>query len=57
MTKDKMVEIFKTIGLTKEQMTDFHKAFESRHPAEHQSFLEWLNIPANEIAAIRKQSK
>lgn len=56
MTKEKMVEVFKAAGLSKAQMDEFHKQFEARYPEDHQAFLQWLNIPAGEIAAIRKNS-
>jgi hypothetical protein len=57
MTKEKMIEIFESLGLNDEQMMKFHKLFESKYPADHQAFLEWLNIPSPEIAAIRKKSQ
>lgn len=57
MTKEKIVGIFKECGITEEQMMKFHKLFESKYPADHKSFLEWLDIPADEIEKIRKMSK
>lgn len=57
MTKEKIVEIFKECGITDEQMKNFHKLFETKYPADHKSFLEWLNIPADEINKIRGMSK
>ncbi|MFC1702024.1 hypothetical protein ACFL1J_04695 [Pseudomonadota bacterium] len=53
MNKEKWVLLFKEIGLDEATMTQWHKAFESRFPDGHQSFLEWLNIEANEIRRIR----
>jgi hypothetical protein len=53
MNKEKWVLLFKEIGLDEATMTQWHKAFEARFPGGHQSFLEWLNIEANEIRRIR----
>src|SRR5881394_2956625 len=36
------VAMFQEIGLDHAQMEQWHKVFETRHPAGHQSFLEWL---------------
>lgn len=57
MTKEKMTELFEALGLNNEQMLKFHKLFEAKYPADHQAFLEWLNIPSDEIAVIRKKSQ
>jgi len=56
MTKEKWIELFSEIGLTEEQMHTWHRAFEKRYPDEHQAFLEWLNIPADDISMIRTES-
>jgi hypothetical protein len=53
MNKDRWVELFREIGLDDETMMRWHKAFESKYPAGHQSFLEWLQIPADDITRIR----
>jgi hypothetical protein len=53
MDKDKWVLLFREIGLDEATMVKWHQAFETRYPNEHQSFLEWLRIPGNEIAQIR----
>ena len=53
MNKDKWVLLFKEIGLDEATMIQWHKAFETRYPDGHQSFLEWLNIGENEIHQIR----
>lgn len=54
MTVNQWVELFKEIGLSKEDMEKWHSLFEKKHPNEHQSFLEWLNIDASRIEEIRK---
>jgi hypothetical protein len=53
MSKEKWVAMFREIGLDEAAMRQWHRLFERRHPAEHQAFLEWLQIPEAEIAAIR----
>ena len=53
MNKEQWVELFREIGLDDETMVCWHKAFEAKNPAGHQSFLEWLQIPADEITHIR----
>ena len=53
MDKDKWVLLFKEIGLDEATMVKWHREFESRYPDGHQSFLEWLNIPSDEIGRIR----
>lgn len=53
MDKDKWVLLFKEIGLDEVTMVQWHRAFETRFPEGHQSFLEWLNIEADEIRRIR----
>ena len=53
MTKENWVSLFEEIGLDDETMRKWHHEFEKRFPAGHQSFLEWLQIPADEITRIR----
>ena len=53
MGKEKWVHLFQSIGLDDEAMERWHKAFEVNYPQDHQSFLEWLGIPKEEIEAIR----
>ncbi|MBI4876835.1 MAG: MerR family transcriptional regulator [Acidobacteria bacterium] len=57
ITKDKLVSIMRAAGLTEEDMNRFHVEFEKSAPAEHQEFLEFLRIPAEEIATIRQESR
>jgi hypothetical protein len=51
------VEMFHEIGVGHAQMERWHKVFETRHPAGHQSFLEWLGLKAEDIDRIRSQSR
>ena len=57
VTKEKWVEIMKAAGFGKEDMHRWHAEFEKSAPAEHQEFLEFLHIPADEIRTIREQSR
>jgi MerR family transcriptional regulator, thiopeptide resistance regulator len=57
LTKDKLVSIMRAAGLTQDDMHRFHVAFEKDAPGEHQEFLEFLHIPADEIARIREWSR
>jgi DNA-binding transcriptional MerR regulator len=57
ITKDKWVSIMKSCGFSKEQMHRWHAEFERSAPEEHQEFLEFLHIPAQEINTIREQSR
>jgi DNA-binding transcriptional MerR regulator len=56
ITKEKWVAIMKGCGFTPEQMDRWHAEFERSAPAEHQEFLEFLHIPADEIKRIRTES-
>lgn len=53
MDKEKWVILFREIGLDEATMVRWHQLFEAKYPDGHQSFLEWLNIPADEIDRIR----
>ena len=53
MNKDTWVLLFREIGLDDATMSNWHKQFEARYPDGHQSFLEWLNIPEDDIRRIR----
>ncbi len=57
ITKDKWVAIMKGAGFTPEQMNRWHEEFERSAPQEHQEFLEFLHIPAEEIRRIREWSR
>jgi DNA-binding transcriptional MerR regulator len=57
LTKDKLVSIMRAAGLTEDDMRKFHQEFEKAAPTEHQEFLEFLHISADEIAKIRAHSR
>jgi len=56
ITKEKWTSIMSSAGFTNEDMQRWHKEFEKSAPAEHQEFLEFLHIPADEVKSIRKWS-
>lgn len=57
ITKEKWVSIMKGCGFSSEQMNSWHTEFERSAPEEHQEFLEFLHIPAEEIKTIRQNSR
>jgi len=44
-------------GFTEDQMQRWHQQFEQQAPEEHQEFLEYLQIPGEEIDRIRAWSQ
>jgi hypothetical protein len=56
-TKEEWIALFQKIGLDEAAMSRWHKAFEQLYPEAHQGFLEWLQLPAQEITEIRARSK
>ena len=56
VTVDQWVEMFRTIGLSDDQMHRWHAEFERRHPEGHEGFLNWLQLPAERVAEIRRQA-
>jgi DNA-binding transcriptional MerR regulator len=57
MTKEKWVSIMHAAGLKEEDMRRWHTQFEQQAPEEHQKFLEYLQIPIDEIGKIRGRSR
>ncbi len=57
MTKEKWVSVMKASGMTEADMHRWHAEFEKSAPEEHQEFLEFLHIPAQEIRTIRDSSR
>lgn len=56
ITKEKWTSIMSSAGFTNDDMHRWHREFENSAPEEHQEFLEFLHIPAKEIASIRDWS-
>jgi MerR family transcriptional regulator, thiopeptide resistance regulator len=57
MTKEKWVGIMKASGFKETDMHRWHREFERAAPEEHQEFLQYLHIPAEEIRSIRDWSR
>jgi crotonobetainyl-CoA:carnitine CoA-transferase CaiB-like acyl-CoA transferase len=57
VTVNEWVAMFHEIGLNQAQMEQWHKVFEARHPAGHQSFLEWLGLTPDKIDEVRAKSR
>jgi DNA-binding transcriptional MerR regulator len=53
MTKEKWVALLRSVGMSREEMGQWHAAFERQSPMAHQDFLESLGIPETEIRRIR----
>lgn len=53
VTVEEWVARFRAIGLDEAAMEKWHRLFEQENPAGHQSFLEWLGLPAARIEEIR----
>ena len=51
------VAMFREIGLAPAQMEQWHRLFEARHPAGHQSFLEWLGLSPAQVERVRAASR
>jgi len=57
ITKDMWVSIMHAAGFTEADMERWHTEFERHAPQEHQEFLEFIHIGAEEIATIRAWSR
>ena len=57
MDRDKWVEVFRATGLEEKTMQRWHQEFERRYPAQHQEFLEWIQIPSDDIRKVWKQAQ
>ena len=55
--KENWVQLFRDIGLDEPTMKRWHALFEKHSPDRHQSFLEWLGEPENEVHRIREASR
>jgi DNA-binding transcriptional MerR regulator len=56
VSKEKWTSIMRSAGFSEDDMQRWHKEFEKSAPEEHQEFLEFLHIPAEEIKTIRQWS-
>lgn len=55
VTVEEWVKRFRAVGLDDAAMQKWHTLFEKENPDGHQSFLEWLGLPAEKIAEIRRR--
>ena len=55
VTVEEWTARFRAIGLDDAAMEKWHRLFERENPGGHQSFLEWLGLPADRIAEIRNK--
>lgn len=53
MTKKLWVSLLEASGFTDQEMHEWHVSFERTAPEKHQLFLEYLQIPEEEITRIR----
>jgi len=53
VTVEEWTRRFRAIGLDDAAMEKWHRLFEKENPAGHQSFLEWLGLPAERVDEIR----
>jgi len=57
VTVEQWIDMFREVGLDDAKMNMWHHLFETRHPDGHQSFLNWLGLPTEEIVRIRSKSR
>jgi len=57
LSKDKWVALLRASGFGDEDLARWHRDFEKTDPDYHQRFLEFLNLPADQIAAVREHSR
>jgi len=54
ITVNEWVKRFRAIGVDDTAMKKWHSLFEKENPEGHQSFLEWLGVPADKITEVRQ---
>lgn len=54
MSKELWTELLRASGFSEEDMDAWHRTFERTSPRRHEQFLRLLNIPEEEVAAIRQ---
>lgn len=57
ITQEQWMELFEATGPDEAMMHKWHREFERRYPAQHQSFLQWIGLDAEEILNVRKFSQ
>lgn len=56
LDKDQWVEMFRNVGMSDENMSEWHREFERNAPEAHQDFLESIGLSEERIREIRKLS-
>ena len=57
LTKEKWTQVMKDSGFSDDDMHRWHAQFERAEPEDHEQFLKFLNIPDEEVKAIRGWSR
>lgn len=57
LSKAAWTELFRSVGMSDDDMWRWHAAFEQSRPEAHQVFLQSLGITADEIVGIRQRSR
>ncbi len=57
ITIDQFVVLLDSAGVTAEQRSRLHRAFEQKHPEQHQAFLESLGAAPDEVKRIRSAAR
>ena len=57
MNRETWVQLLRASGFTDVDLMRWHRDFERLDPERHRRFLEFLNIPPREIAAIRRHAR
>lgn len=57
MNVEKWVEVFRATGLDEAMMQRWHQEFEQRYPEQHERFLQWLGLPGDAVAGIRRAAR
>ena len=57
LTKEKWVAMLRAVGMSDDDMRDWHVEFERTAPEAHQDFLESIGISSDEINSIRELSR
>lgn len=55
VTVEEWVARFRAIGLDDAAMERWHGLFERDNPEGHENFLQWLGLPEERIAQIRRK--
>jgi hypothetical protein len=57
ITKEQFSALLGQAGVSDDQKHRLHALFEEKYPEAHKGFLEYLGVPAAEIAEIRGKSR